>query len=117
MLVVWEPVLVTDLQPPSNRELQRVTDPRAQQFWDRNHVVSKAIRSSVVNGERVNSTVRGQGYRQVGQTLWDTVVIYKAQAGWSNVAIPAYTGGPVVKIVPELRLALRDAIDHPTIVD
>ena len=118
MFVVWEPILLTDLQPPSSRELARVADPRAAQFWDKDRLVSRAISSAIVRNERNNMLVRGQSYRMKGETLWDTVAVYKTNLQWGESGpLPAYSGGPVVDVASELRKALRDAIDHPMLIE
>ena len=119
VFVVWEPILLTDLQPPSNRELARVSDRRAEQFWDKDRLVSKAISPLIVgNSLRNNQQIRGQSYRIKGETLWDTVAIYRSNLQWGeNGPFPAYSGGPVVDVASELRKALRDAIDHPMLIE
>ena len=112
MLVVWEPVLVTDLQPPSNRELQRVSDPRAQQFWDKSALVSRAISGPIIAR---GQDEQKQRYRTSRGRLWDTVVVYVAGASWDgDVPSPVYTGGPVVNIAADLTEALKQSISRPT---
>lgn len=44
--VVWEPVLWTDLSPPSTRRLTSISDARVAQYWDPGHLVSASVISS-----------------------------------------------------------------------
>lgn len=114
VLVVWEPILPTDIEPPSNRELARISDRRAAQFWDRNRQVSRAISRPIV----AHGPDRWYHYRLRGETLWDTVAVYKAGILWGEDApLPSYTGGPVVDETSALRKALREAIEHPILYD
>jgi len=106
--VVWEPILFTDIQPPSNRELERVSDQHAAQFWDKNRTVSRAIAPPIVGRGQDNKHRR---YRTKGEMLWDTVAIYPAGAQWGDRAPdPAYTGGPVVTVASDLRTALQKSL-------
>jgi hypothetical protein len=108
VFVVWEPILLTDLQPPSDRELGRVSDSRAAQFWDRNGTVSRAIHSPIVAGGQDS---KRQHYRTSGEKLWDTVAIYPPGTLWGDGGPkPIYTGGPVVNVASDLRDSLRRAI-------
>ena len=43
VLVVWEPMLPTDWSRPSGMVQSRISDPRAVQFWDKNHLVAKEL--------------------------------------------------------------------------
>jgi hypothetical protein len=108
VLVVWEPVLFTDFEPPSNRQLGRVSDPRAAQFWDKSGTVSRAIAPAIVARGQDDDRHR---YRTKGELLWDTVAIYPAGARWAERAPePAYTGGPVVTVASDLRNALQKSV-------
>jgi hypothetical protein len=108
VLVVWEPILFTDIQPPSTRELERVSDERASQFWDKNGTVSRAIAPPIVARGQDDKRRR---YRTKGEMLWDTVAIYPAGTQWGDRAPdPAYTGGPVVTVASDLRTALQKSL-------
>ena len=43
VLVVWEPVIFTDIAPPTNFALSRISDARAAQFWDAGHAMSRVM--------------------------------------------------------------------------
>ena len=46
MFVVWEPMLPTNWFRPSRLVQRRISDPRAVQFWDKNHLVAKELNAS-----------------------------------------------------------------------
>ena len=58
--MIWEPVLPTDFGAPSTATLRRVSDLRASQYWDKEHVVSRLL------GERDRKSV-----------VWDYVAVYQ----------------------------------------
>ncbi len=67
VFVVWEPVLPTDLGAPSTMTLKRVSDLRASQYWDKDHLVSHLL------GERDPSSV-----------VWDYVAVYEPGKVWNQ---------------------------------
>jgi hypothetical protein len=90
VLVVWEPVLVTDWSPPSSATMQRVADARVEQFWDHGRLVSKAM--SEHDGDSV---------------VWDWVGVYGTDAEWAASPPKAlYSGGTVVHVLPEVQKAI-----------
>jgi hypothetical protein len=95
VFVVWEPVLATDWMAPSMATLKRVSDLRAQQYWDRGRLLSKAL------GETDRRSI-----------VWDHVMVYNRGVGWSDVALPkpVVSDGPVVDVVDRLAAGLRQAI-------
>ena len=52
VLAIWEPVIATDVAPPTNRVLARLDDARAQQYWDPELAVSRAIVASLPREKR-----------------------------------------------------------------
>jgi hypothetical protein len=40
VLVVWEPILRSDWSRPTRPVLARISDPRAKQFWDKDHLIA-----------------------------------------------------------------------------
>ncbi|HZI73619.1 MAG TPA: hypothetical protein VFD73_06255 [Gemmatimonadales bacterium] len=104
VFVVWEPILVTDLQPPTTAALARVSDVRAAQFWDKDRQVSKAIAGEIT---RRGQDAEQHRYRSKGGVLWDTIAIYPPGVKWAGSGpAPSYTGGPVVDVESEFRKAL-----------
>ena len=93
--IVWEPVLTTDWSAPSTANLRRVSDTRAQQFWDKGRLLSRAM------GETSRRTI-----------VWDRVLVYPAGVTWSSGGPPepAFNKGPVVRIEAEFGAAVRQAV-------
>jgi hypothetical protein len=90
---VWEPVLLTDVAPPTSTDLARCHDGRARQYWDKGTFVSKALRDP-------------QGPR-TGGVSWDYVAVYTPGDLWDEqLPAAAYEGGPVVDVEAELRAHL-----------
>lgn len=90
MFVVWEPILPTDWFRPSRFVQHRITDSRAAQFWDKNHLVAKELRTHLPE-----SQLDGRS-----KILWDVVAVYPKAALWDSV--PVFFGGPVVRAAPEV---------------
>ncbi|MCI0627519.1 MAG: hypothetical protein L0387_38710 [Acidobacteria bacterium] len=82
---------MTDLGPPSTAALARVSDPRAEQFWDKGRLLSRAM------GERDRQSV-----------VWDHLGVYAPGTVW-DTALPAsqYSGRPVVDVIDEARRAIQ----------
>lgn len=100
VLVVWEPILVTDWGAPSSSTLARISDIRARQFWDPSHEVSVALEKmgrQMTAGPRPNS---GKGF------YWDQAIVFAPQARWENDPAPAFWQGPVYQIIPGLEGSL-----------
>jgi len=94
VLVVWEPVLLTDWFSPSTMTLSRMSDTRAAQFWDKGRLVSHAI------GEHDRRSI-----------VWDYIAVYSAGAVWEDRPPEApYHGGPVVQVTEAARAAVAQAL-------
>ena len=91
MFVIWEPVLPTDFGAPSTFTLRRISDPRASQYWDKRHVVSKLL------GENDKSSV-----------VWDYVAVFQPGQLWESVPPQnVYSHVPVVQGIDGVRDAIR----------
>ena len=98
VLVVWEPVLLTDWAAPSTAGLARMPDSRVQQYWDKGRLLSKAM------GEKDSSSI-----------VWDSVAVYAPGALWNDIPPkPFYEDGPVVRVVSALTQALERASAQQT---
>ncbi len=105
ILIVWEPILWTDVKAPSGSTLARVSDPRAVQFWDPDHVLADALREALAtaDGPRID---RG---RLSDEVLWDDVAIYVPGDRWTDrMPAPRSFAGPVYDVIPEVREALEE---------
>ena len=79
--MIWEPVLLTDLGAPSTATLRRISDVRASQYWDKEHLVSRLL------GERDRASL-----------VWDYVAVYQPGKLWDHSPPkPAYSNVPVVR--------------------
>lgn len=67
VFVIWEPVLPTDWSAPSPSALNRVSDTRASQFWDKGRLVSHSL------GEHDHHSV-----------VWDYIAVYPPGAVWED---------------------------------
>jgi hypothetical protein len=90
VFVVWEPILPTDWFPPSRFVQRRISDPRAVQFWDKNHLVAKELRA------HLPSEAQGGPPNKI----WDVVAVYPKDTKWDSV--PIFTAGPVVRATPDV---------------
>lgn len=88
VFVIWEPVLPTDLAAPSTMTLKRISDARASQYWDKEHLVSK----------------------QIGETdgvVWDYVAVYPRGKLWDkSPPEPLYSHAPVIYGIDGAREAM-----------
>ena len=89
VLVVWEPVIFSDIAPPTNFALARITDSRAVQFWDHGLTLSRAIRGGASDDD--------------GVIVWDYVAVFPAGARWEAAPPdPLFSGGTVVDVIDEV---------------
>jgi hypothetical protein len=102
--VVWEPVIYSDIGPPLTRVLRLLDDRRVAQYWDPERVLS----ADVVRA--VNVDPARYGFEEAlppDFIAWDVVAVFPKSAHWEGgLPVPAYYGGPVVRVVG----AARDAI-------
>jgi hypothetical protein len=91
VLVVWEPVLATDVRAPATMTLKRISDGRVSQYWDKERLLSHAM------GEHDRRTI-----------VWDYVGIYEPGTVW-EAAPPkaAFEDRPVVQVIGAARTALE----------
>lgn len=104
VLVVWEPMLPTDWKPPSGSTLARISDKRAQQFWDSNHLVATAlneIAKQKPNQPRPDCCIQ-RGFN------WDEAILYSPHEHWKHAPASVFWNGPVVKDIAGLEQAFRE---------
>jgi hypothetical protein len=104
--VVWEPVLWTDLGPPSTRKLASIPDARVAQYWDPKHLVSNLVTSSAWAEEE---GILAQGERAGGKVVaWDLILLFPpGSCGENGLPEPAFHGDPVVTATREAQDQLR----------
>lgn len=88
MLVVWEPVINTDLVPPTTSTLSRLSDSRAIQYWD----PERALSTDLVSLGRANpSWIRPEDRERLTDDdfiVWDVVLVFAAGSRWESTLPP-----------------------------
>ena len=107
VFVVWEPVIATDVAPPTTGTLSRIHDRRAIQFWDHDRALSADIVGSVMAApDRYGLSSEFDE----SAIVWDTVALFPPDARWDrDFPVPTYYGSPVVEAAGGLRDALSSA--------
>lgn len=106
VIIVWEPVLLTDLGPPLSSVLSRVSDVEAVQLWDEGRTLSAFLVESV---NRDPSLLAPGDSLPADMIVWDIVAVFPPGAIWSTLPRPAYYGGPVVDVMDQVRSTLAAA--------
>jgi hypothetical protein len=109
ILVLWEPVLTTDIAPPTTAILGLIPDDRAAQFWDPDRLLSaELIATARQNPERMKPG------DEIPEVVWDVVLVYPPGAIWTDrIPFPAWYGGEVVGVVDEVRREIAK-LQQPT---
>jgi hypothetical protein len=96
VFVLWERVLLTDWLGPSTATLKRISDGRAQQYWDKGRLLSKAL------GETDKKSI-----------VWDQVIVYGRGVSWSEIAPPkpVVAVGPVFDVVDQFVAAIHQPFE------
>ncbi len=98
VLAAWEPILPTDWSAPTTSALRRLSDRRVAQFWDKEHLLAKAMAESRDPPSKPECCDR----RGI---LWDLIAAYPAGAVWSQSLPPATVfNGPVVRVIAHSKI-------------
>jgi hypothetical protein len=112
VLVVWEPVLKSDIAPPLTRVLGLLQDRRVKQYWDPGRVVSADFVRSV---NEAPARYGFDGALPPDFVAWDLVAVFAPAARWDpDLPVPSYSGGPVVGSIDAARIAIRDVVAEAT---
>jgi len=105
VFAVWEPVLATDVGPPTATVLSRLRDSRVAQFWDPGRILSGRILAA---SHTVPSFAIFSGQLQAA---WDLAAVYPPGVPWPSGAVPApvYCGNPVAESIDSLRARVASA--------
>jgi hypothetical protein len=108
-LIVWEPVIWSDIAPPTSSVLALLRDARARQFWDPDRAVSQEIVRSV------DEDPKRYGFDEPlgdGDIVWDVVAVFPPGAVWNDgeLPVPTYYDGPVAYRTEPLARALGRAL-------
>lgn len=95
---------MTDWRAPSRSTLARISDRRAQQFWDPKHLVAVQLShlAEQKSGQPVPECCIEKGFH------WDEVALYAPHVRWGDGPTPVYWNGPVYRIAPGLEKALKE---------
>jgi hypothetical protein len=98
VFVIWEPVLGSDIGPPSDENLARVNDPRVKQFWDPELLVSDQFMAMAkAHPEKIPDEYKKELAKR--DLIWDAVLVFNPGVRWdAELPYPDYSGGPVVDI-------------------
>ncbi len=107
VLLVWEPVMATDLDAPRTRDLALLSDRRAEQFWDRDHLIEKELKSMV---DVKSLPVIGKRELIAGPVLWDCALVFPSGQRWQSGQLrPSFAGAPAVLAASKLNSAIESA--------
>jgi hypothetical protein len=110
VVVVWQPMVRSDVGSPSAKVLARVPDARAAQYWDPNHHVARAFKAKLdADPQHPKPTCCDDD-----GIPWDLVAIYPPGTTW-DAALPraAYADGPVWRVKANFRTKLKAALARP----
>ena len=94
VLVVWEPVLASDREPPSTGALGRIPDGRASQFWDKSRLISHLM-----------------GEHDPNSVVFDQIAVYPPGEMWPDrPPQPLFQGGRVAQVTQAARAAIARAL-------
>jgi hypothetical protein len=98
VFAVWEPILPTDLMPPTTGALGRLSDRQIRQYWDREHRLAKIMAESRAGQPQPDCC-------QQSGTLWDLIAVYPAGAEWRETLPPAtVSNGPVLRVMKSAKI-------------
>ena len=107
VFVVWEPVIASDLAPPTTGTLSRIHDRRAVQYWDHDRALSADIVRAIMAAPERYDLAEEQ---YADSIVWDTVAVFPPGARWEQeFPVPTFYRFPVVDAAPELGRALSSA--------
>lgn len=102
VFAVWEPMLPTDLSPPTSGTLGRLSDRRVRQYYDADHLLAKRLKADARPPQPVQDCCTRQG------VLWDLIAVYPSPAQWTDrIPTATFFNGPVVDAIEGLEKALR----------
>ena len=100
VLVVWEPILPMDWDPPNRWVRSRIVDPRVMQFWDKDHLVAKELARQLPADTQLHCCRRSG-------VLWDIVALYSRDGRWGDAPLQ-FVDGPVVKASERVEKRLHE---------
>ena len=97
VLVVWEPVLLTDVAAPRSSTLSLISDVRAAQFWDEDLALSNEI-LRVAREDPAGRPLLAEA--EPGGVVWDFIALYPPGVRWEgSPPEPALAGATVIEAI------------------
>ncbi len=87
-------MLPTDWARPSGFVMARIADPRAIQFWDKDHLVATELRQQFPRSQSLCCQRNG--------ILWDVAALYPKDVVWGGSA-PVFFDGAVLDVADTVR--------------
>ena len=101
VFVVWEPMLASDVTPPTTVAMQRITDHRVRQYWDEQHALARRMKADAHSPQPEPHCCDMYGI------LWDLAAVYPKSAMWKDHLPSAVVfDGPIVRITSNIESAL-----------
>lgn len=111
VLAIWEPVIFTDIAPPTASALSLLHDRRARQMWDPGRLASRELHPMLAGMGHGAPGLPGEGAAPEPEIVWDFVGYYPAGIRWNDrVPSPAFSAFPVIDGTDALSRILREAI-------
>ena len=107
-LVVWEPVILSDLGPPRQSVRKPLADPRVVEFWDEHRWLSPRMveRAALLAKEKGTDPHLGPD-----DIAWDIIALFPPGTAWEDpFPVPSWYGeepverslGPVEEVLSRL---------------
>src|SRR5438874_1884061 len=101
-------MLVTDWSRPTTGVLARLSDRRAAQYWDPDHLLAKRMSADAHDPQPKPTCCRR------GEVVWDLAAVYRPGATWEDAIPPAaFMNGPIVDVKDDLETELANLISKP----
>ena len=111
VLVVWEPVILTDLGPPTSAVRRPLSDSRVIEYWDEHRWLSPKMiqRAALIAKEQgQDPPLRSD------QIAWDLIALFPPGAAWEDpFPVPAWYDGPVVQSLGPVEEAFKGSSPSP----
>jgi len=93
VIVVWEPVLESDVGPPADEVRAPLADPRVVEYWDPGLWMSqRAIRRAILVAQAAGKEPPAED-----EIAWDFIATFAPGVGWEDpFPGPSWYDGPVV---------------------
>jgi hypothetical protein len=102
LIVIWEPILRTDVLRPRTAVLAHAANSRVQQYWDPEHYVAKELALAI----RAKALAEPQCCFTSGY-YWDIAAVFPQGAEWGDsMPPPTLMDGPIVDMGTRLSKVL-----------